>query len=226
MRNVKAFEVNWKRRREVNMRLIWIAIAAAAAMLTGPASGQQWPARNVKLIVPYPAGGNVDSAARIIADKLQEKLGQPFIIENKAGAGGMIAGEAFAKSANDGYTLFVGANGPVLFAPEIAKRDAYNWKRDFLPITTISMTSLVLEVHPSVQATTAKEFFDLARREPGKLTMASPGAGTTNHLLSELVQSSQGLQWVTSHYRGNAPATNDLIGGQVQFAFDQISVAL
>src|SRR4051795_1344213 len=106
------------------MRLIWIAIAAAAALLTEPASGQQWPARNVKLIVPYPAGGNVDSAARIIADKLQEKLGQPFIIEKKAGAGGMKTGEAFEKTAPDGYTLLVGANGPVLFATEINKRDA------------------------------------------------------------------------------------------------------
>lgn len=208
------------------MRLLWIAMAAVTVVLAGPAAGQQWPARNVKLIVPYPAGGNVDSAARILADKLQERLGQPFIVENKAGAGGLIAAEAFAKSPNDGYTLFVGANGPVLFAPEIAKRDAYQWKRDFLPISTISMTPLVLEVHPSVKATTLKEFFDLARAEPGKLTMASPGPGTTNHLLSELAQSSLGLRWLTVHYRGNAPATNDLLGGQVQFAFDQISVAL
>jgi tripartite-type tricarboxylate transporter receptor subunit TctC len=176
--------------------------------------------------VPYPAGGNVDGAARINADKLQGALGQTFVIENKAGAGGLIAGEMFAKSAPDGYTLFVGANGPVLFAPEIAKRDAYHWKRDFIPISSISMTPLVLEVHPSVAAKTLNEFLDLAKRDPGKLTMASPGAGTTNHLLSELIQSTLGLQWLTVHYRGNAPATNDLIGGQVQFAFDQISVAL
>ena len=189
------------------MRSLWMVVAAVAAMLAGPAVAQQWPARSVKLLVPYPAGGNVDSAARIIADKLQEKLGQPFIIENKAGAGGMIAGEAFAKSAPDGYTLFVGANGPVLFATEINKRDAYSWKKDFLPISTISMTPLVLEVHPSVQATTFKEFIELAKREPGKLTMASPGPGTTNHLLSELVQSELGLKWVTVQYRGNAPAT-------------------
>ncbi len=208
------------------MRYPTLVAAALAAMLAGPVSAQEWPSRNVKLIVPYPAGGNVDTAARIVADRLQEKLGQPFVIENKAGAGGLIAGEAFAKSPNDGYTLFVGANGPVLFAPEIARRDAYQWKRDFVPITTISMTPLVLEVHPSVKAQNLKEFFDLAKREPGKMTMASPGAGTTNHLLSELAQSSLGLQWVTVHYRGNAPATNDLIGGQVHFAFDQISVAL
>ena len=208
------------------MRRLCYALLAVGVMLASPVAAQQWPARSVKLIVPYPAGGNVDSAARIIADKLQERLGQPFIIDNKAGAGGAIAGEAFAKSANDGYTLFVGANGPVLFAPVINKRDAYNWKRDFAPISTISMTPLVLEVHPSVKATTLKEFFDLAKAEPGKLTMASPGAGTTNHLLSELAQSSLGLKWVTVHYRGNAPATNDLLGGQVNFAFDQMSVAL
>jgi tripartite-type tricarboxylate transporter receptor subunit TctC len=208
------------------MRFLTLVAAALAVVLAGPAAADEWPARNVKLMIPYPAGGNVDTAARIVADKLQERLGQPFVIENKAGAGGLIAGEAFAKSPNDGYTLFVGANGPVLFAPEIAKRDAYNWKRDFVPITTISMTPLVLEVHPSVKAQNLKEFFDLVKREPGKLTMASPGAGTTNHLLSELAQSSLGLQWVTVHYRGNAPATNALIGGQVHFAFDQISVAL
>jgi tripartite-type tricarboxylate transporter receptor subunit TctC len=208
------------------MRFLAGAVAAIAAVLAGPAAAQTWPERSVRLIVPYPAGGNVDSAARIVADKLQQRLGQPFIVENKSGAGGLIAGEAFAKSPNDGYTLFVGANGPVLFAPEINRREAYAWKRDFLPITTISMTPLVLEVHPSVQARTLKDFFELARREPGKLTMASPGAGTTNHLLSELAQATLGLQWLTVHYRGNAPATNDLIGGQVQFAFDQVSVAL
>jgi tripartite-type tricarboxylate transporter receptor subunit TctC len=194
--------------------------------LNTPAVAQQWPARQVRLIVPYPAGGNVDSAARVIADRLQPSSGQPFIVENKAGAGGLIAGEAFAKSQPDGYALFVGANGPVLFAPEIAKRDAYNWKRDFVPISSITMTPLVLEVHPSVPAKDLKEFIELARRDPGKLTMASPGQGTTNHLLSELMQSTLGLEWLTVHYRGNAPALNDLIGGQVQFALDQISVGL
>src|SRR4051794_17010880 len=212
------------------MRLFAIAGVAVTALLAAlsslPAAAQQWPARSVKLIVPYPAGGNVDGAARIVADRLQTALGQPFIVENKAGAGGLIAGEAFAKMPPDGYALFVGANGPVLFAPEIAKRDAYRWKRDFVPISSITMTPLVLEVHPSVAAKDLKEFIELARRDPGKLTMASPGQGTTNHLLSELMQSTLGLEWLTVHYRGNAPALNDLIGGQEQFALDQISVGL
>lgn len=209
------------------MRVFAMAcVAAMAALFADPAASEPWPSRTVHLVVPYPAGGNVDGAARLIANKLQDVLGQTFVVDNKGGAGGLIAGEMFAKSAPDGYTLFVGANGPVLFAPEMARRDAYNWKRDFIPITSISMTPLVLEVHPSVPAKSFGEFLDLARREPGKLTMASPGAGTTNHLLSELIQSTLGVQWLTVHYRGNAPAVTDLIAGQVQFAFDQISVGL
>ncbi|HVX78347.1 MAG TPA: tripartite tricarboxylate transporter substrate binding protein [Bradyrhizobium sp.] len=209
------------------MKLIIAALSVMmAGLLAGPATAAPWPDHAVRLIVPYPPGGNVDTAARVIANKLQEQLKQPFVIENKAGAGGLIAGEMFAKSTPDGYTLFVGANGPVLFAPEIERRDAYNWRRDFIPITCISMTPLVLEVHPSVPAKSLKEFLDLVRREPGKLTMASPGAGTTNHLLSELIQSTLDVKWLTVHYRGNAPATNDLIAGHVQFAFDQVSVAL
>ena len=160
------------------------------------------------------------------ASSLQDKLGQPFVIENKAGAGGLIAGEMVAKSPPDGYTLFVGANGPILFAPEISGKRSYEWSRDFVPVSTISLTPLALQVHPSVPAKTLAEFFELARREPGKLNMASPGAGTTNHLLSELIQPTANVSWTTVHYKGNAPATNDLIAGHVQFNFDQISVAL
>src|SRR5438876_11022697 len=166
------------------MRLFAMLCITATALFAGPVAAEKWPARTVHLLVPYPPGGNVDGAARIVALKLQDVLGQTVIVDNKAGAGGLIAGEMFAKSAPDGYTLFVGANGPVLFAPEIAKRDAYRWKRDFIPIYSISMTPLVLEVHPAFAAKTLNEFLDLARSEPGKLTMASPGAGTTNHLLS------------------------------------------
>jgi tripartite-type tricarboxylate transporter receptor subunit TctC len=203
-----------------------MACAILSLLFAGPAAAQQWPNKQIRLLVPYPAGGNVDGAARVIGNKLQERLGQTVIIENKPGAGGLIAGESFAKSAPDGYTLFVGANGPVLFSNELAGRKAFDWRKDFLPITSITMTSLVLEVHPSVKVETFKDFLDLAKREPGKLTMASPGAGTTNHLLSELMQERLGLKWLTVQYKGNAPATNDLIGGQVQFQFDQISVSL
>jgi tripartite-type tricarboxylate transporter receptor subunit TctC len=207
------------------MRLL-LAICASFGLLATPAAAQKWPERPVKIVVPYPAGGNVDGAARIIAEQLQTAFGQPFIVENKAGAGGLIGSESVAKAEPDGYTLLLGANGPILFAPEMASRRAYEWRRDFVPITMVSLTPIVLQVHPSSPAKNVKEFFELVRSQPGKLTMASPGPGTTNHLLSELLQSKMGVSWVTVQYRGNAPATTDLIAGHVNFNFDQVTVAL
>ncbi|NJO23355.1 MAG: tripartite tricarboxylate transporter substrate binding protein [Sphingomonadales bacterium] len=204
-----------------------LSVCAALALgLSGPAEAKDWPQRTVKIVVPYPAGGNVDGAARIIAEKLQTSLGQSVVIENKAGAGGLVGSESVAKSEPDGYTLLLGANGPILFAPEMASRRAYEWRRDFVPITMVSLTPIVLQIHSSVAAKSVKEFFELARKEPGKLTMSSPGPGTTNHLMSEMLQEKLGLSWATVQYKGNAPATNDLIAGHVNFNFDQLSVAL
>ena len=202
-----------------------ILLLALALAVSGPVAAQTWPDKPVRLIVPYPPGGNVDTAARLVAPGLQEILGQPFLVENKAGAGGMIAGEYAAKSAPDGYTFFFTANGPLLFSPLIFKRTPYLWDKSFVPVSSVSFTSILLQVHPSVPAKSVKELIEAAKKEPGKLLMASPGAGTSNHLLSELLQSITGASWTTVHYKGNAPATTDLIAGRVQFNFDQISVA-
>ena len=187
---------------------------------------QSWPARSVRLIVPYPPGGNADVVGRVVARALQAELGQPFVIENKAGAGGLIGAEAVVKSEPDGYTFLLSANGPVLYAPELAARKPYDWRHDFAPVGTISLTSLALLVHPSVPAKTLPEFFDLARREGAKLVFASGGTGTSNHLFSELIQSQLKLKWTTVQYKGTAPAMNDLVGGHVQFSIDQISASL
>lgn len=204
-----------------------LQLCAAVALSTfASLAHAAWPDKPVKIVVPYPPGGNVDVAARLIAPGLQAALGQPFIVENKPGAGGMIAGEQVARSDPDGYTLFMAANGPLLFSPLIFKREAYKWDRDFAPISSISYTPLVLQVKPTLPAKTLGELIELAKKEPGKLNMASPGAGTTNHLVSELLQSLTGARWTTAQYKGNAPATTDLLGGQVDFNFDQISVAL
>jgi tripartite-type tricarboxylate transporter receptor subunit TctC len=209
------------------IRVVASLLGAALALAAATAAAQgNWPERTIRLVVPYPPGGNVDGAARIIADRLQQLLGQPVVIENKPGAGGLVAGELVTKSAPDGYTLLLGANGPILFAPELAGRRAYEWRKDLVPISTISITPIVLQVHPSVPARTLREFFELVRTQPGKLNMASPGVGTSNHLMSELMQSRLGLSWMTVQYKGNAPATSDLIAGHVQFNLDQMSVAL
>lgn len=211
----------------MNRRFSCIALIAALISLIGPeAIAQPWPSQAVKLVVPYPPGGSLDTAARILSQKLTEKLGQPFIVENRAGGGGLIAGESVARADPDGYTLFFGSNGPILYAPELAGRQAYDWRVDFAPVVMISVTPLVVQVNPSVPAKTFAELIELARAKPGTLLMASPGIGSTNHLLSELLQEKLGVKWVTAQYRGNAPAFNDLIGGRVQFNLDQISFAL
>ncbi len=202
-----------------------MALCATVVSLAGPVQAQTWPDKPVRLVLPYPPGGNVDGAARVISEQLQQMFKQPFLVDNKPGAGGMIAGEFVAKSAPDGYTFFMGANGPILFSPLIFKRNAYDWKKDFAAVSSVSFTPLVLQVHPSVPYKTFAEFVDAAKKNPGRINMASPGAGTTNHLVSEYLQSATGASWTTVHYKGNAPATTDLLGGQVQFNFDQLSVA-
>lgn len=207
------------------MKLHHILTCAVFGLCATSAMAQHWPDKPVRLVLPYPPGGNVDNAARVVGEQLQQLFKQPFIVDNKPGAGGLIAGELVAKSAPDGYTFFVGANGPILFSPIIFRRPAYDWKKDFTPVGSVSFTPLVLQVHPKLPYKSFTEFLAAAKQTPGRITMASPGAGTTNHLVSEYLQSATGAKWTTAHYKGNAPATTDLLGGQVDFNFDQLSVA-
>ncbi|MGO3123538.1 MAG: Bug family tripartite tricarboxylate transporter substrate binding protein [Advenella sp.] len=201
-------------------------IAAVSILLASTAYANDWPDKPVTIVVPYPPGGNVDVAARLIAPGLAKAFGKPFIVENKAGAGGLIAGEHVAKSKPDGYTFFMAANGPLLYSPIIFNRDAYHWDRDFEAVTSVSMTPMVLQVRPGLPIKTVNELIDFAKKHPGKLNMASPGAGTSNHLMSEMMLAKTGAKWMTIHYKGNSPALTDLLGGQVDFSFDQLSVAL
>lgn len=198
-----------------------VAVLASFAFVA-PAQAQNAP---IRLIVPYAAGGNTDVAARIVAAGLQQQLGEPAIVENRTGAGGMIAGELVAKAAPDGRTLFFTSNGPILHSPVIYNRPVYQWDRDFIPVSSVSFTPMVLVAHPSVPAKDLRELIALAKAQQGRITMATPGAGSTNHLTSELLQMTVGATWTHVHYKGTAPAANDLLGGHVQLAFDQLSVA-
>jgi tripartite-type tricarboxylate transporter receptor subunit TctC len=198
-------------------------VASLGVLATAPAFAEDWPAKPIHIVVPYPPGGNVDTAARILASELNKALGQPVIVDNKAGAGGLIAGEYVAKADPDGYTLFMAANGPLLYSPTIFNRPLYHWKKNFVPISMVSLTPLLVQVNPSVPVKTVPELIALAKSK--RITMASPGAGTTNHLMSEMLQKVTGATWTTVHYKGNAPATNDLLAGIVQFNIDQVSVA-
>lgn len=208
-------------KRSIKFLVVSLALAAGTA-----AYAQKWPDKPVTIVVPYPPGGNVDTAARIVAQGLQQTIGGSFIVENKAGAGGMIGVGSVAKAAPDGYTLVVSSNGPLLYSPVIFGRANYKWDKDFVPISSISFTPMLLQVHPSIPAKTLNDFLALAKKEPGKLMFASPGAGTSNHLVAELLRSVTGAEWTTVHYKGNAPAITDLLAGHVNFSFDQVSVAL
>jgi tripartite-type tricarboxylate transporter receptor subunit TctC len=192
---------------------------AAVLLALGAASAfaQAWPQRPVRVIVPFVAGGNTDSQARIVCERLNELLGQPFVVENKVGASGAIAAEFAAKSAPDGYTLFFAAS-PQFLLPLVQKVN-YDPYRDFAPISIVGTNPFVLGVHISVPAVTLKEFADYVKARPGQLNYASAGVGTVAHLTASLFLVRAGLQMTHVAYKGGAQATADLVGGQVQMYF-------
>ena len=204
-----------------------VSLLVALCTLATPTLGQaeDWPTRPVRLIVPYPAGGNADVVARIVAQGLQDELHQAFIVENKAGAGGVIGATAVIRSAPDGYTLLFSANGPILFAPELVDPRPYVWDKAFAPVSTISLTPLVVVVNAKFPAQNFKDFLAFAQTNGDKLTFGAGGLGTINHLFSELMQSRLKVKWTTVQYKGTAPAMTDLIGGHVHFSIDQVSSA-
>jgi len=203
------------------MRIISGAVIALAFSLQTFA--QNYPVKPVRLIVPFAAGGNVDITARQIAPGLSELLGQNFIVDNRVGAGGVIGAEAVAKAAPDGYTLMMGSNSTVSVAPSLYPKLAYHPVRDFAPVSLVATTPFVLVVHPSVPVKSVKELIALAKTKSGRLAMASGGTGSSNHLVGELFQSLTGAKFTHVPYKGAGPAGVDLMAGQVDLLFDQLS---
>ncbi len=203
-------------------RLLAIAVAA---LVTLPAAGQDYPSKPIRVIVPFAPGGNVDITARAIAPALGEALGQTVVVENRTGAGGTLGADIVAKAAPDGYSLLMGSNSTVSVAPALYPRNPYHPVRDFAPIGLAAATPFVLVAHPSVPARSAKELVELAKAKPGSITMASGGNGSSNHLVGELFQSVSGIKLLHVPYKGAGAAGADLLGGQVQILFDQLSAS-
>jgi len=209
------------------MHRVWLAIIStlALACATLPAAAQ-YPSHVVKLIVPQTPGGATDVFARKIGQMLSEKWGQPVVIENRAGAGGVVGTDTVAKAAPDGYTLLVTYAGSQAINPALYPKIPFDSVKDFTLVATLASTPFVLIVNPNLQARTLAEYIALARAEPDKLTYASSGNGSVNHLLGEMVKSEAGIKMLHVPYRGVAPAITDVIGGQVDSAFSSVPSVL
>lgn len=201
---------------------------AAAALLAAAtaAHAQGWPAKPVRIVVPYPPGGPVDVSARLLAPKLQAALGQPFVVENKPGAGGNLGADLVAKSAPDGHTIGMGAIATHAINPSLMANVPYDPLADFVHLALVVQVPNVLVVHKDLPAASVAELVALAKSRPGKLDFASGSTGSTGHLAGELFKQMTGTFMVHIPYKGAAPAAADLVAGRVHLMFDNLASAL
>jgi tripartite-type tricarboxylate transporter receptor subunit TctC len=199
-----------------------------SAALLGPfaASAQDYPTRPIRLIVPFPAGGPSDMFARFLGMKLTESLGQPVVIENRSGVGGVTGVDVVARSASDGYTIGLCSAGALSIIPFMMTKMPFDWQKDLALLTLVARVPEVLVVHPSLEVATLKDLVDYARANKGKLNFGSSGTGSITHLAVELLKTEAHIDLVHIPYRGAAPAVTDLLGGQVQLAVFDVPVLL
>ena len=206
-------------------RALLATLAAAAALALPAAWAQSWPSRPVSIVVPFPAGGTTDVLARALAQELSKTLGQPVVVENKPGAGATLGADYVAKAKADGHTLLMGAVHHTI-ATSVYRKLAYDFEKDFAPITTVALVPNVLVVHPQLPAASVQELLALARAQPGKLTYGSNGAGTGQHLIGAQFEGMGGVQLLHVPYKGSGPLTTDLLGGQINMSFDTVTPVL
>ncbi|RYY59198.1 MAG: tripartite tricarboxylate transporter substrate binding protein, partial [Comamonadaceae bacterium] len=202
-----------------------LAIALGAATLAPSLHADTWPAKPVTLVVPYPPGGSADILARSIGQKLGDRLGQTVIVENRAGAGTAIGAKAVAVAAPDGYTLLLGTVSSQAINPAMTKV-GYDALKDFVAVSPVAAIPFVLVAHPSLPAANVGDVLAMARATPGKVSYASAGPGTSNHLAGELMASAAKVTLLHVPYKGSAPALNDVLGGHVPLMFDLLATAL
>ena len=214
--------VNRRAPRSVTRRtvLAGVLLGAGAVVTAGPASAQEWaPTRPMRFIVPFPPGGTADLLGRLLAQHLSERLGQPVVVENRGGAGTLIATEALIRSAPDGHTVGLIAS-PHASNATLAKNLSFDPIKDIQPLTLVGRVSLLLVVHPGVKANSLQELIALAREQPGSIHFGSSGIGMGNQIAGELLKLKLKLDLVHVPYRGGGPAMNDLVGGQIQMMFN------
>jgi len=204
------------------MKLLAVLVAAVAS-IAAPAQAQDYPTRPVRVIVPFAAGGPADVYARFLAQRLQEALGQPFVVDNRPGGGSVIGTDVVAKSAPDGYTLLMMSNTHTV-NESLMQSKPYQLMRDFVGVAPVNYSDLLLVVHPSVKANTLQELIAEAKAQPGRMSYASSGPGTPYHMAGELFKAMAGVDILHVPYKGSAGARTDLLGGQVQMMFDAVTV--
>src|SRR5256885_2549893 len=201
---------------------LFVALMACASN----AQSQAYPSKPIRFVVPYPAGGPLDTVARLLGQKVSESVHQPVIVENKAGAGGNIGADAVAKSPPDGYTILMGAVATHAINPALYASIPYDPVRDFIPVTQIAATPNVLVVNPSLPVKSVRDFVAYAKANPGKLNFGSGSTGSAGHLAGELFKSMAGVEMTHVPYKGAAPAMQALIAGDVQLMFDNLASSL
>lgn len=202
-------------------RLMAALALVLGAAVSSPAGAQAWPAKPVRIVVPFPPGGGLDFFVRVVAQRLQDKdsLGQQMVVENRPGASGMIGAESVAKAAPDGYTVLFSTAAEISINQHLYSKMTYDPVKDLAPVSYAAHTALLLSVHPSVPARSLKELIALAKARPGALNYASVGTGSSHHLSGELLKSSAQIEIVHIPYRGGGPAVIDMVGGQVSMGF-------
>ncbi len=202
------------------------ALGATTCLAAGAAWGQDFPNKPMRIVVPFAPGGNVDITARIIAQPMADILGQQMIVENRPGGGGMVATAQVAKGAADGYTLVLGSSSTISVAPATAKNPPYDPTRDLAVVGPIQAVPIVLTASAKTSMSSYREFVAQAQARPGRVSVASAGTGTSNHLALELLMKQSGLKLIHVPYKGSGPALVDLVGGQVETMMDQLTASM
>ena len=200
-----------------------VAALVAAAACSAALAQDAFPSRPLRIIVPFAAGGSVDISARMVAQPMSDELGQPVVVENRAGAGGRLGGTAVAKAVADGYTLLAGSSGSLTGMEAVTRNPPYSVLKDFTAIALVNVTPMAVVAGPGGKAATLAEFLAAAKAAPGTVGVASAGTGTSNHLAIELLQTVAGVQFLHVPYKGSGQALQDLLAGQVPYMVDQIA---